>query len=168
MPPVAQQLFDQIHHEQRQIGRIRKACRMGGHEVFQAPILFRVAEIELQLESKAVIVNQIVKPQCQITTEQQHVRLGECFQIGLDNANDIQRLRKGLVARLELIRATLDALLYVRVAQIPVGNCAWIEFVAVDTLGATPGIWAVTLCANISLDRSLSRNALQMGGRKSL
>jgi site-specific DNA recombinase len=96
-----------------------------------------------QLEPKAVIVNQVVTPQCQITTEQQHVRLGACFQIGLDNAYDIERLCKRLVARLELIGAAFDALLDVRVVQILVGNCAWIEFVAVDTLGATPGILTV-------------------------
>src|SRR5215213_5743876 len=116
---------------------------MGGHEVFQPPILFRVAKGELQLEPQAIRVDQLVGWERQITTEHQDMRLGVRFQIGLDNAHHIKQLGEGLVSRLELINAGFDVLLDAGLAQIALGNAARLELVAVDALGATPGVWAV-------------------------
>jgi hypothetical protein len=63
---------------------------MGGHEVLQPPILFGVAEIELQLKAQAVIVNQFVSNQRQITAKQNDMRHCLRFQIGFDDDHTIE------------------------------------------------------------------------------
>jgi hypothetical protein len=39
------------------------------HEIFQAPILFRVPEIALQLETQPILVNQVIIGEVQVTAE---------------------------------------------------------------------------------------------------
>lgn len=54
------------------------------HEVFQAPVLLGIAEIELDLEAQAVELDDFVMRLLEVSTEQNYMRLGQCIQIGLD------------------------------------------------------------------------------------
>jgi hypothetical protein len=71
------------------------------------------------------------------------MRLGLGFQVGLDNAHDVERLGKRLMSRLHLIDATFDALLDRRLAQIALRNGARIELVAIDAPRSAPGIHSI-------------------------
>src|SRR5215510_5678653 len=106
---------------------------MSCHEVFQPPILFRVTKVKLQLEAQAIRVYQLLERQRQIAAKEQHMRLGVRREIGLDNAHDVERLGKGLVARLDLIDAGFDILVDTRLAQIALRNAERIELVSIDT-----------------------------------
>src|SRR5258706_11619340 len=87
---VLQHPFNQVDHEQRQVGSIRYTGRIGDHEILQPPILFGVAEVELQLETYPVIVDQGCEGQRQITTEQDDLRLCLRRQIGFDDHYHVQ------------------------------------------------------------------------------
>ena len=52
---IAQQDIDEIHHEERQIGRIGDCRVLHVHEIVQPPVLFGVPEGKLDLESQTVI-----------------------------------------------------------------------------------------------------------------
>jgi hypothetical protein len=39
----------------------------------ESPGLFCVSKIELQLEAQSIIVDQVIIPQCQVTTEEHHM-----------------------------------------------------------------------------------------------
>src|SRR4029077_599546 len=49
-----------IHHEHGEIGTVVNWCLLDGHEIFQAPILFGITQIALQLETQTIIVNQVI------------------------------------------------------------------------------------------------------------
>ncbi len=105
---IAQQDIHQVHHKEREIGRIgdRRACHV--HEIFQPPVLFSIAEGEFDLESQAVIVDEFVGGQRQIATEQDDMPVLVRAVINLLDDDHIQWLRKLLVQqrRLGLLRGS--------------------------------------------------------------
>jgi len=65
-----------VDHEQRQVEGIGERYFLDIHKIFQAPKLLGVAEIELDLETQAVVINDLVVGQLEITAKQIHV--GKC------------------------------------------------------------------------------------------
>src|SRR5215475_14804776 len=97
-----------IDHEQGQIRRIGDPCGGDVHEVFQAPVLFGIPKVKLNLEPQAIIVHEVGIGEVRVTTEQDDMspRLGA--KIGLGDDDDIQRLRVLLVEYAHLVQAGLD------------------------------------------------------------
>src|SRR5258706_4115532 len=132
--------FNQVDHEQREIGGIRHRGRRGVHEILQPPVLLGIAKVELQLETKTVIIDQGGKRQRQIAAKKNDMRLRLGFQIGLDDQHDVQRLDKALVAGLKLIDACFEPGTDPGLAYKPLRNGARIEFVAIDAMWPVPGV----------------------------
>ena len=65
-----------IDHEQRQIRRIGDACWRDVHEVLEAPVLFGIPEVKLNLEPQAIVVHERRIGQVQITAEQDNMGSG--------------------------------------------------------------------------------------------
>ena len=57
---VADQDLGNVNHKHRQVSRIVNRGLVDIHKVFQSPKLFGIAEIEFNLETEAIIVNQFV------------------------------------------------------------------------------------------------------------
>lgn len=96
-----------INHEQRQVGHIGHSCWDNIHEFFQAPELFSILEIKLDLEGQAVKVDQLVVGQFQIADEQDHVRPSSRCQIGSKQDNQVQGSWEILIEQLHLLGAGL-------------------------------------------------------------
>ena len=105
---VSPETVGYIDHKQGQIRRIRDACGGDIHEVFQAPVLFGISKVKLDLEPQTVIVHEGGVRQGQVTAEQHDMGPGLGTQVGLGDDDDIQGLRKLLVEHLHLVQAGLD------------------------------------------------------------
>jgi hypothetical protein len=68
---VSPETVRDIDHEQRQIRRIGDPGGGDVHEVFQAPVLFGVSEVKLQLEPPPLIVDEERVWQVQVVVYQQ-------------------------------------------------------------------------------------------------
>src|SRR5262252_4084457 len=97
-----------IDHEQCQIRRIGDSCGGDVHEVFQAPVLFGIPEVKLDLEPQAIVVHEGRISQVQVTAEQDDMGAGLGAQVRLGEDDDIQRLYELLVEQLHLVQAGLD------------------------------------------------------------
>ena len=84
-----------INHKHRQIGCVINRELVDVHKIFQSPKLFSVAEVELDLETEAIIVNQFVKSQFQITTEKDDGAFLS-FEVDLDDDDNIELSGKSL------------------------------------------------------------------------
>src|SRR5712664_1333351 len=91
-----------IDHEQRQIRRIGDPCRGDVHEVFQAPVLFGVPEVKLDLEPQSIIVYEWRVRQVEITAKQDNMGAGLSAQVRLRDDDGIQRLREPLMEQWHL------------------------------------------------------------------
>jgi hypothetical protein len=68
--------------KKRQVHSIGNRSFLDVHKIFQAPVLFGSAEIELDLETQTVKLDQFFIIQFQVGAEQNYVRLGLCQQVG--------------------------------------------------------------------------------------
>jgi hypothetical protein len=93
---VGYQGLRDINHEHSQVGAIVNGDGFDVHEILQAPELFCVPEVELDLETKAIVVNESVIGQVKITAEQNDVSSGLGFEIGFDDDDHIQGVSKEL------------------------------------------------------------------------
>ena len=100
----------QVDHKHSQVGRITNRSLGDIHKVFQPPELFSITEIELDLEPEAVIVNQFIISQLQVTTEQDHKGAGLGFEIEFVDDDYIELVGKEFVPHGHLINVGLDAL----------------------------------------------------------
>ena len=57
---VTDQDLRNVDHKHRQVSGIVNRGLVDIHKIFQSPELFGIAEIELNLEAEAIIVNQFV------------------------------------------------------------------------------------------------------------
>jgi hypothetical protein len=73
---VSPEPIGHIDHEQRQMRRLRAPRRGDVHEVFQAPVLFGITEVQLDLEPQAIRVHEGRSGQCLVTAEQDDMGLG--------------------------------------------------------------------------------------------
>jgi hypothetical protein len=48
----------QVDHQHRQVGTVVDRRWLDHHEVFQAPVLFGVSEVELDLEAQAIVIDE--------------------------------------------------------------------------------------------------------------
>jgi len=67
---VSSQTVRDIDHAQRQMRRIRDPSGRDIHEVFEAPGLFGITEVKLDLEPQPIIVHEWRLRQLQITPKQ--------------------------------------------------------------------------------------------------
>ena len=58
-----------IDHKHGKIGTVVDRRLLHRHEIFQAPILFGVPEIALNLETQPLRVNQVIIGEVQVTAE---------------------------------------------------------------------------------------------------
>ena len=58
-----------IDHKHGKIGTVVDRRLLHRHAIFQAPILFGVPEIALNLETQPLIVNQVIIGEVQVTAE---------------------------------------------------------------------------------------------------
>ena len=69
--------------------RIRDPRRGDVHEVFQAPVLFSIPEVKLNLEPQAIVVHEGRRGQRQVTAAQDDMGVGLRLHGGLDDDDDI-------------------------------------------------------------------------------
>src|SRR5262245_50758174 len=100
---VSPETIGYIDHKQGQIRRIRDSYRGDIHKVFQAPVLFSISKVKLDLEPQTVIVHEGGVRQGQVTAEQHDMSSGLGTYVGLGDDDDIQWLRKLLVEHLHLV-----------------------------------------------------------------
>ena len=80
-----QQNGTEVDHKERQIGRIGHSDLFDIHKIIQAPVLFGVPEIELNLETESIEIHRSFIGQFQISAEQNHMCLGFGRKIGFQN-----------------------------------------------------------------------------------
>ena len=100
---MAYQGLRDIDHEHSQVGAIVNRDGFDIHEILQAPELFGVAEVELDLETQAIVVDEPVIGQVQVTAEQNDVGSGSRFEIGFEDDDHIQGVSKELVPHHHLV-----------------------------------------------------------------
>ena len=136
---VSPETVGHIHHEQRQIRRIGDARGRDVHEVFEAPVLFGISKVKLDLEPQPIIVHQWRIREGQVTTEQDNVGAGLGAQVGRGDDDDLERLLELLVEQLRLVDIGLDVplqrgLFEVLPGEVVVTNPANTLFTSVCTL----------------------------------
>src|SRR5262245_49135895 len=105
---VSPETVRDIDHEQRQIRRIGDPGGGNVHEVFQAPVLFSISKVKLNLEPQPVIVDEGRVCQVYVTAEQHDMGAGLGAQVGLGDDDDIQRLWELFVEQLRLVDRGVD------------------------------------------------------------
>ncbi len=128
---MAYQGLRDIDHEHSQVGAIVNGDGFDIHEILQAPELFGVAEVELDLETQAIVVNELVIGQVEVTAEQNDVSSGLGFEIGFDDDDHIQGVGKELVPHGHLIDTGLDTILHGRSFEVLVWDASIVEFVTI-------------------------------------
>ena len=121
-------------------------------------MLFGVTEVELDLETKAVVVNQRVVGQRQVAAEQDDMRPGARLQVSLDDDHDVQWLAKPLMKQFCLIQAGLDVFFDTGLSQVLVGDTTIVEFIALLAR------WPVT-AVGVFVGEIQSRVATQLGNQ---
>ena len=132
--------MDHVDHEQGEVGRIVHGSLLDIHKVLEAPILLGIAEIELDLEAQAVIIDKLRVPQVQIAAKEHDmgafVGLEGCFH----DDDDIERLRKLLVQHLDLVHVGLDMVFDTTLFQVATWNVGSIQFAPVLATPTCTGI----------------------------
>lgn len=126
-----------IDHEEGQVSGIGDRRWLNVHEILQAPVLFSVAEIELQLEAQAVVVNELWMAQVQVGAKENDMSASLGSELGLDDDHDIERFGKLLIPQLRLVDVGANAVLSGCLPQIAGGNVGVVEFVTVLGMRAT-------------------------------
>jgi len=86
-----------IDHKHGKIGTVVDWRLLHRHAIFQAPVLFRIPEITLDLETQPIIVYQLIIGKCSVTTEQYDVSHGLRLQIGFHHHHNIEQISKFLM-----------------------------------------------------------------------
>src|SRR5207247_3100630 len=129
-----------VDHEQGQISGIGHGSLGGVHEVFQTPELLGIAEVELDLEAKLIVVHQQVKGEGQVGTEQEDVSLSLSFEVGLDDDHDIQGVSKLVVQQRHLVDGGVNHPFTAAVPERLAGDVLEIEWVPVLAMRAIPAV----------------------------
>ena len=131
-----------IDHAQREIRRMRDPSGGEVHEVFQAPVLFGLQEVQLDLAPQAVIVHELCGGQCQVTAAQEDMGLGLGAQVGLGEEDDMPRLYALLVEQWGLGQAGLGMPLPSGLLQGLVRYGVSLHLLAILAPGAPAGLGA--------------------------
>lgn len=98
----------QVDHQQRQIGDVSHRRPAGIHKFFQSPELLGIPEVELGLESAAVILLHMLRKQFQITAEKDDVCPDLGAEVRFDDDTVVERPGEIGVQELRLVGAGLD------------------------------------------------------------
>jgi len=69
----------EVYHEKSEVGGIADLLLFNIHEIIETPILLRIAEIELDLKAQAIVLDQLVRSQFQVGTEEHNAGRFEGF-----------------------------------------------------------------------------------------
>ncbi len=94
----------QIDHQQGEVGGVGDGDGRDVHKVFQTPMLLAVAEIELNLETQAVVIDDLGCRQGQVGAKQDDMTAFAGFAVGLDDDHDVELLGMILVVNQQVIR----------------------------------------------------------------
>ena len=133
---VTDQDLGNIDHKHSQISRIVNRDLVDIHKIFQPPELFGVAEVELDLETKTVIVDEFIESQFQIAAEKDNPSDFLSFEVGFDDDDNIEFIGYEFVPQCHLIDFGLDAIKQGGLFEIFVGNMIVIEFGSILFIGA--------------------------------
>ena len=139
---VRPQTVGHIDHEQRQIRCIRHPGRGDVHKVFQAPVLFGIPKVKLDLEPQSIIVHEWRVRQVQITAKQDDMGASLGAQVRLRDEDDIQRLRELLMEQWHLIDTGRHVPLARGLFEVWHWEVVVIDLVAIRAMGAPPGVGA--------------------------
>jgi hypothetical protein len=112
------------------------------HDVFQAPVLFRIPEVTLDLEASPIVIHEWRLGQFQITAEQNAMNAGLGLEGGFGDDDDLQWWRKLLVKPFRLVQLGLDVSRHGGRFEELAREIVVIHLVARLAMGATPGIGA--------------------------
>lgn len=76
-------------------------------EVIQTPILLAITEVELNLETERVVIDDLVCSEVQVRTEQHHMTPFTGVKMGFDHHHDVESFRKRLVEHVHLVGINL-------------------------------------------------------------
>jgi hypothetical protein len=136
---VPQASVRHIDHEPRQVRCIRDGGVGDVHEVFQAPVLCGVTDVALNLEAQAVVVLELVVGEFQVAAEEDDRGPGVRMQVGLDDDDDMQRVRERFVEQWGLVEAGLDGAFDGGGFERHSRDVAVIQLAAIRATWATPG-----------------------------
>jgi hypothetical protein len=139
---VTQEVVRHSDHEQGQVRGISNGGFGDVPEVFQAPVLFGGAAVELNLEAQAVIVLALVVGEFQVAAEEDDMRPSVRLPVSLDDDDDIQRVRALFVEPWGLVEAGLEGAFDGGGFAIPSREIAVIQLAAILATWATPGLRA--------------------------
>ena len=139
---VSPKTVSHMDHEQRQMRRIRDPDGGDVHEVFQAPVLFGIPEVKLDVEPSTIIVHEWRLRQVQVTAKQDDMGAGVGAQVGLGEDDDMQRLHELLMEHLHLVQAGLDVPLHGGLFEVWHWEVVVIHLVTILAPGTSPGIGA--------------------------
>src|SRR5712691_757048 len=135
---VGSETVGYIDHEQRQIRRIGHSGGGDVHKVFQAPVLFGISKVKLDLEPQTIIVHEERVRQGQVTAEQDDMGAGLGAQVRLGDDDDIQGLRELLMEQLCLVYTGLYMSFHSGFFEVLRWEVVVIHLVAILALGASP------------------------------
>lgn len=126
----------QVDHEKGKTGSIGQWQLFNVHEIFKAPELLGIAEIEFDLKTQLVSCNQFIKGECQVGTKENDMRLALGCEIGFDDHHDIERVGKRLMQECRLIDSGLKTIFDRRLDQVLRRDIVEIELAAIETTAA--------------------------------
>jgi hypothetical protein len=112
------------------------------HEVFQAPGLFGVPHVTLDLETQALVVPQRVVGDLLVAAEQDTMSPGVRLQVHLDDDDDIQRVCECLVEQWRLVQTGLDVPLHRGLFEVLGRDVGVLPLAAIRAMRPPPGIGA--------------------------
>lgn len=128
---IAQQHLGKVEHEQRQVEGIGQRDFFDVHEIFQAPILFGIPEIELDLKAQTVKVDDLGIGKFQVTGEQVDIGQGTRIEIGFGDDDYVERLGEIRMQHHGLIDAGLEVALHTLLNQILLRDMPVVDFLAI-------------------------------------
>ena len=99
-----------INHEHSQISGIVNRELIDVHEIFQPPELFSIPEVEFNLKTEAIIVNEFGESQAQVAAEEDNAGYFLGFEVAFDNNDNIEFVWDEFVPHSHLIDFSLDVI----------------------------------------------------------
>ena len=94
---------EEVDHEESEIDGVGDSLLRDIHEILQSPILFGIAEVELNLEAQAVIIDQLPRRQAQVGAEQQDMRPFAVLTVRFDQHHQVEGIGKIFVHHRQLV-----------------------------------------------------------------
>ena len=137
--------FFQAEDGIRDLVRSRGLGDVYKRQVLQAPMLFSVPKVELNLESQAIIVNQFVVGEREIAAEQGDMGASLRLQMRFEDNHDVERLAKLSMQASNMVHASFDLVFNDRLFQVFDWQVLVIQLVAVFAVRPMPFVRALSL-----------------------